>query len=239
MLLGIYLGTTLYTFHSIKKIVKKIEEGLEQDGLEWKENYSWFEKFCYMFEKTEFPKARKVLVILLSIVPLFQLLLPLVSGNSFTGDEYEYIKNILIENGAIESSEDIVKKTTKKEPEVHYIKVTMKNSPKKKKKKVVVKGKGNTTRVYTFNSSDTDRLVDNADEILMAIKNIKTRGDIDYGLDKKVLAKIMKKTTKQISRLNDDVQELVDDRILYPLMEQHYEEDKNNEPEVGLRHIKM
>ena len=171
MLLGIYLGTTIYAWRTMLKYVKEFNQRLDEDG------YEVTGKYTLLLEK--------LILAFVMTCPVINLSCPLLFSNiDYT---YDYYKKIVIDKG-------------------------------------LVRYRGN----YDIN---VNQVVDETESILneYKIELKKTSKAINKTIKKankkakKIVLYEPKKFDKKLKKLTKEInnQTIIDERVYYPLMEQH------------------
>lgn len=225
MLFGIYLGTTIYVWRSMLKFVKVFKERLEKDG--------------YEMIRVKNSPLEILLYSGLLCAPVLNLFFSYFFVN--TDKRYEEIKNIFIKKGAlrkIESNldeevdeEEIEAEEVYNDPDMFAIDFESKKKKTDKKDEyiyITMGDDGNLKRIYVDSSSENQRLFNNLEELknydaILVPKGKKAQDHtVITSKDVEKMGKKLKKITKEIER-----QTIVDDRPLYPLMDQHYIQEDN------------
>ena len=92
MLIGIYLGTTLYVWYDMIKHFKEMDKKLKEEGYEFLNKKHYFSDIPFV-----------IFCIAALSIPVINLIFPLVNSNK--DRSYDEYKNYLLEAGAIEKDE--------------------------------------------------------------------------------------------------------------------------------------
>lgn len=207
MLLGLYIGTTIYVWRTMIKYADEFMKRLNDEGLE--------------LIKKETSLLTKILIIIALSFPVLNLVFAYLFGD--INKSYEKTKNTIIENGGIKVKENVNIETM---DSVEYIKSLDKSHE--------ISDDIYLDQIYD-GEEDIYNTPDELKQAINKANEMINSGKYGNKISQKELIKILKKVSKSVRKLevknkknNIKLTNQLSEPQLYPLMEQHYDGSSDN-----------